>query len=592
MERVDSRSYKPTPRSQVPGSSQHIVQHPPSLPTSTNRSPASTSVGEWGKGGWGSGSSNWPGPVTAGMTGSAWGVSGWPVPVDSNTAAGLWGTGEWPKSNAADGGWGMGGWAEHANSNAGGGGWSEGGWPESSNSSGGLGTGGWPVPVQSDTAGGGSCTRELPASANPNPAEGSWRGASSSSAHPKSRKVAHLSREANDGCHSLKSTEPPPTPLAQTGPPTFDVLNGGDCDVDMTTLSDSGVVSLGEDSAIEEDTEVLGPATTTVKSSSNAARDRLIHLIQSRVGVHAAIDPIVHIPSNQWNSIYLERGRLILEPAAEVRLRYLALKRPECSWSDILSWALSRCISFQLVVRSSDLELFRPQIVTQAMLDNAVHFHSDSQQPLQHLPDIRKYIQRWRASCSDILKRDHARAFLFCGGIVSRLALMLGGEELVRRAISGPSCQLTVNELGHTTHLDNHNYRSDRVSDAEIAILLGQTDVDTKVNGTVQRFLFPPQSVFDRKIPAYAGQWSQPCEDLFQSLWGQVSDPKSANPMLLTAAEWVKYIRPVTNVGQALRFEDEPLPQIWAGIAQELAVTMGGKLHGVVLQQSPGTLAN
>lgn len=185
------------------------------------------------------------------------------------------------------------------------------------------------------------------------------------------------------------------------------------------------------------------------------------------------------------------------------------------------------------------------------------------------------------------LKRDHARAFLFCGGIVTRIALMLGGEDLVRRTVFGPSSQLTVNELGQTTHIENHNYRSDRVSDVEIAVILGQTEMATKANGTVQRSLFPPQSVFDRKIPAYAGQWSQPCEDLFQQLWLQLSDPK---PMLYTPAEWVSYLRPITTVGQKLQFKKEPLPQVGIELAQELASAMGGTLNAAPLPQLPAGL--
>jgi hypothetical protein len=336
--------------------------------------------------------------------------------------------------------------------------------------------------------------------------------------------------------------------------------------------------AIGSDSEMRTG-ESMATATTLLNTIGEL--DQHINLIQAQAGVHVATSSVIPITAGQWNPLYLTHGRLVLDAASEVRLRYISLTHPNWTWSDILTWALSMCIRFQLVIPSRDLELFKPPKTTQSMLDNAVFYNRDVEQPLLYEKDVSIFVLRWRAACANLMKRDHARAFLFQGGIVARLALALGGEDLILSALAGPSPQLTVNELGCTTHIGNQNLRSDSVSSSEIDVLLGRAAAPAA--GGSRRSLFPLQSIFDEKIPVYAGQWSQPCEVLFQHLWNHLE----IQPVMRTPAEWVKILGPITALGRSLQFAPNPSPQSWESLVQELAGTIEKRWNRNSLQVLP-----
>jgi hypothetical protein len=324
---------------------------------------------------------------------------------------------------------------------------------------------------------------------------------------------------------------------------------------------------------VEEDTVSLGSPAP----EEDRPIESLVAFIESRIahGTIFAFPDSVPPPPLEWNAQYLKHARLILSPAAEVRLRYFALRHPHLTWSHVLNWALSMCIPFDLVLATRDVELFRPQEVTPSMTANSIHFHGASEQFLRDNVDPNKNFLRWQASCTSLVRRYHARAFLFRGGIVARLAIAFGGGELLRTVASGPSPQLTVNELGKTVPImgAHQNFRSDSVTDEEVGVLLG-TIVSTR-GGNPSTF-FPPQSIFDDV--SFDGQWNEQCEGMFQYIWKHLNHTPKAN----TSAAWWKLFRPVTNLGQLYRVR-----KVDSVAWEDVLERMGTRWNGNPLPLSP-----
>ena len=127
--------------------------------------------------------------------------------------------------------------------------------------------------------------------------------------------------------------------------------------------------------------------------------ESLVTFIESRVAhsIIFAFPGSVTPPPLEWNPQYLKNARLILSPAAEVRLCFFALQHPHFTWSHILNWAMSMCIPFNLVVATRDVELFRPQEVTMSMTANSIHFNGASEPVLRDDDDANKNFLRWRS---------------------------------------------------------------------------------------------------------------------------------------------------------------------------------------------------
>jgi hypothetical protein len=110
------------------------------------------------------------------------------------------------------------------------------------------------------------------------------------------------------------------------------------------------------------------------------------------------------------------------------------------------------------------------------------------------------------------------------GGLLWRLALKIGGHDMVQKAAEGPSVTSTV--FGeHQKCLDDLAF-VDAPTVREISILLGEVSLQ---EGNPARSLWPSEEVFCG-FTIWQGEWSAKCEDWFQKRWDAIFSPAGAMP--------------------------------------------------------------
>ncbi|KAG2107600.1 hypothetical protein DEU56DRAFT_688819, partial [Suillus clintonianus] len=128
-----------------------------------------------------------------------------------------------------------------------------------------------------------------------------------------------------------------------------------------------------------------------------------------------------------------------------------------------------------------------------------------------------------------LLQQPHARRFLTMGGILWRIALHYGPSGFFSSAISVPSADASLH-----LHFDqgaDPTVVDDRLSDAEISLLLGITE-----NGSI----WPTLEIWE-KNEHWSGEWNAKAERWFQAHIREIST--GSHFAIRTRKQWKATVR-------------------------------------------------
>ncbi|KII93296.1 hypothetical protein PLICRDRAFT_101579, partial [Plicaturopsis crispa FD-325 SS-3] len=248
-------------------------------------------------------------------------------------------------------------------------------------------------------------------------------------------------------------------------------------------------------------------------------------------------------PTYTWNEHYLAEGRLLLPSvASEVRMRYWVLTADHpLSVPQVLRMALERCLPFRIEVPTSVAESFAPQPLSNLERRAATFYQLGRTETLAaHNLTGYEYRDRYQTMVLELLSRPHARAFLFKGGIIARLAWEYGGLDLVIRAMQGPSVQVSHYSRGQVTHGDIRT-TDDQVSEPEVWLLLGLAQ--TGARQTTDHWLWPPPELWEES-GIFQGEWNERAEGWFKRIVRSFEEGKT-RPM--STSDWKQIFRKETR---------------------------------------------
>lgn len=246
--------------------------------------------------------------------------------------------------------------------------------------------------------------------------------------------------------------------------------------------------------------------------------------------LHPNIAPVV--PSLAGATIVVTReARLVVDPLVELRMMLWAIRGRTNDVNEILGEALLRGWAFQLVFPLTHLaELRDPGPEEAAAADEAAStilvYAEDETLEIQS--EWRRFLERAQL----LLSRPNSRAFLTLGGILWRLAILLGGHLVDSWKLNtvGPSSGIIIGHSGNTTVF---GYRGNDVTEAERNALLGITR--SRTSGTV-RYWFPPEDLLIQHR-FYDGEWSNSAEQLIMSRYESLQRGETVHAPL-TLEEW------------------------------------------------------
>jgi hypothetical protein len=201
----------------------------------------------------------------------------------------------------------------------------------------------------------------------------------------------------------------------------------------------------------------------------------------------------------------------------------------------LASQAIAHCLKFNVAVRSQHTGIFRPPKIKQYCRGAKVFYARGYTDPDISPGPARELKYRYESEVYTILQRPHARAFLFMGGIVARVAKLFGKEDLMHQALQGPSIQTTVHHAGYTDIETELKY--DQVSKWEVRRLLGFFEKEKK--GDPDRSVFPSEALFKEFAP-FQDEWNDYCEQWLQKVVTEISEDRI---ILRSPTDWIEHFR-------------------------------------------------
>ncbi|KAG1853619.1 hypothetical protein F4604DRAFT_1686217 [Suillus subluteus] len=212
----------------------------------------------------------------------------------------------------------------------------------------------------------------------------------------------------------------------------------------------------------------------------------------------------------------ISRGRLVVSKRTEIRLRLWRAQYP-----DVPLWFFAiRCLS-----RGMDWRVFaNPQHLVGPLstLSGPRPAYLD-QKPLL-LTRGNGEFERYENSVRDMLRLPFSRRFCGMGGLLWRLAIQFGPDNLISAALSGPSSDASMHSNVERIGTDV----DDMVTDAHINTLLGLTDDN--------HILWPPIDVFD-KYMQWQGEWTASLETWFMRHIAAIKNRDSR--AFATHSQWI-----------------------------------------------------
>lgn len=140
------------------------------------------------------------------------------------------------------------------------------------------------------------------------------------------------------------------------------------------------------------------------------------------------------------------------------------------------------------------------------------------------------------ASLATLLMKPNAGAFLFEGGLMSRIAREFGPSDLLSRALKGPSAAVTL----WSSSLRDSDRESIRefVSPYKEQVLIGES----LIAGTQlePHSIWPDAHTFAECFGPWQGIWMQTCEEWFQR---KLHDLHVNRPQAKTVGQWKGELR-------------------------------------------------
>ncbi|KAJ7840421.1 hypothetical protein B0H13DRAFT_1532013, partial [Mycena leptocephala] len=244
-----------------------------------------------------------------------------------------------------------------------------------------------------------------------------------------------------------------------------------------------------------------------------------------------------------WNQDVLEYGYLIIDEASEFRLRYQAIANPAIRFPrHLLEVGMERGIQFTIGYKKADLDRWRPtrdveevsRTVTKAMVDLRAKGPR-----LESSPLISTIYREFRSNLGKIGDSPNMRCLILRGGPPSWILRAFVGIGLVRRAMSGPSVQVTVYHCGANDSGDDYSLDLfwDDVSDGDYEALHGYIRGPTPELDT---YLFPTAEMLEEFSDHYHGEWNPFCEKTFRHLKMELDNGRGK---ARTKTEWRKYFQ-------------------------------------------------
>ncbi|KAH8102030.1 hypothetical protein BXZ70DRAFT_1006658 [Cristinia sonorae] len=258
--------------------------------------------------------------------------------------------------------------------------------------------------------------------------------------------------------------------------------------------------------------------------------------------------PRAVIPEVRFSGTVLRDARIELSPLSELSLRTWAQVNKVTSLAEVIDEALRRGIPFRLFYPRSALDDLMEDLEDD-LQSNFGHTpespapsylrkeHTEPLLPwyngLTHRDARRQYEYR----VAEILQRPHATAFLFKGGIWSRLAVHYGGERLVQRATLQVSRTLLHYTIGDQTTYPR--LVAESVSREEEDALIGRC-AGMGAKSELREWWPRPETIQFNLGPS--AQWSTMDESWFQEHLRTINNDMS-NEGPKTRAEWGRFFK-------------------------------------------------
>lgn len=209
-----------------------------------------------------------------------------------------------------------------------------------------------------------------------------------------------------------------------------------------------------------------------------------------------------------WNKELRIGSYVRVDPGQEIRMRLWATHQPILMTFGLLSQFLHSGACFHLMINDGNMFQYRlPWPSSSGPILYSGHYRERTWDPTQ---DKHKFFQQWAATVTDIMRHPHARAYLFEGGLLWRLALEFGPEDLIKKALSGPSEAVTSFGIGLW------DTAAQMVCDIcplyKLDVVLG------RINGKSDVWWLPKPDIWETNHPAWTGIWNDEQEKTFQSL--------------------------------------------------------------------------
>ncbi|KZP04876.1 hypothetical protein FIBSPDRAFT_967755 [Athelia psychrophila] len=249
----------------------------------------------------------------------------------------------------------------------------------------------------------------------------------------------------------------------------------------------------------------------------------------------------------QWSAAFLQEASFSFQdPRTEWRLRAWHLTNPSWTATRLLNAALSFHMPFRLEIPASATALFARQKSSYNATELASRpFYSAGYRDSNIVfdPNGAVYIQRYLASLANLLMKPNAGAFLFEGGLLSRIAREFAPSDLLRRALNGPSAAIT---LWNSSYRDNDSdLVREFISPFEEQVLIGESSAAGLQ--TDSHFIWPDAHTFAKSFAPWQGIWTSSCEEWFLR---KMEDIRANRPKAQTTGQWRNELRQYRRAGE------------------------------------------
>ncbi|KAJ7091551.1 hypothetical protein B0H15DRAFT_948487 [Mycena belliarum] len=262
-----------------------------------------------------------------------------------------------------------------------------------------------------------------------------------------------------------------------------------------------------------------------------------------------------------WWHPWLSAALLVCEDERSMlRMKTYAACRPEInSIVDIIELALRFGVNFTLYVPVARIREFSYTHIVEPLdketLD-ALYAPGYRDTPLSYGTGGAALYEQYRGSLNALLRRPHATAFIFLGGVL-RYVAELYNRNLVHRLAQGPSIQVTEYMAGRrilarrSDRDEMEFFVADQVSNSEISLLLGHIPGTKSSN---ESWLWPPQELMESESLYMRGYLSSGAHQILKNIETDILVKKKY--IWRTRADWKEHFR----AGQRKTFAPRTIP--------------------------------